>query len=136
MIEVPKWLSSDAVQVIQETLIARTGGTQGVLNLTLLESTVNKPKFFFQYEPESSIFKLAAAYGYGFVKNHCFCDGNKRIALATVSIFLRKNGYRLNASEAETVTFFLGLAGALETYEEGFARLTDWIEQYAIELED
>ncbi|MCZ8046871.1 MAG: Fic family protein [Microcystis sp. LE19-41.2A] len=79
MIEEPKWLSSDAVQVIQETLIARTGGTQGVLNLTLLESTVNKPKFFFQYEPESSIFKLAAAYGYGFVKNHCFCDGNKRI---------------------------------------------------------
>ena len=119
MIEEPRWLSSDAVQVIQETLIARTGGTQGVLNLTLLESTVNKPKFFFQYEPESSIFKLAAAYGYGFVKNHCFCDGNKRIALATVSIFLRKNGYRLNAGEAETVTFFLGLAGALETYEEG-----------------
>ncbi|GCL46421.1 hypothetical protein NIES3787_21140 [Microcystis aeruginosa NIES-3787] len=30
MIEEPKWLSSDAVQVIQETLIARTGGTQGV----------------------------------------------------------------------------------------------------------
>ncbi|NCR42762.1 MAG: type II toxin-antitoxin system death-on-curing family toxin [Microcystis aeruginosa W13-11] len=136
MIEEPKWLSSDAVRVIQETLIARTGGTPGVLNPTLLESTVNKPKFFFQYEPESSIFKLAAAYGYGFVKNHCFCDGNKRIALATVSIFLRKNGYRLNAGEAETVTFFLGLAGALETYEEGFARLTDWIEQYAIELED
>jgi death-on-curing protein len=42
----------------------------------------------------------------------------------------------LNAGEVETVTFFLGLAGALETYEEGFARLTDWIEQYAIELED
>ncbi|AKE63861.1 Death on curing protein, Doc toxin [Microcystis aeruginosa NIES-2549] len=42
----------------------------------------------------------------------------------------------MNASEAETVTFFLGLAGGLETYKEGLARLTDWIEQYAIELED
>jgi death-on-curing protein len=135
VIEEPKWLSSQVVRAIQEILIVRTGGTPGLLNPTQLESTVDKPKFFFKYEPESSIFKWAAAYGYGFIKNHCFCDGNKRIALAAVSTFLLKNGYRLNASEVEAASFFLDLAGALETYDEGLARLTDWIEKQAIELE-
>jgi death on curing protein len=135
MMSEPKWLSSKSVRVMQEILIARTGGTPGILNLTQLESTIDKPKFFFQYEPESSIFKLAAAYGYGFIKNHCFCDGNKRIALAAASTFLRENGYRLNASEVEAASFFLDLAGALESYDEGIARLTDWIEKYAIKLE-
>lgn len=105
MIEEPKWLSSDAIRVIQETLIARTGGTPGVLNPTLLESTVNKPKFFFQYEPESSIFKLAAAYGYGFIKNHCFCDGNKRIALAAVSTFLSKERLSLERQRSRNGHF-------------------------------
>lgn len=135
MMSEPKWLSGKAIRVMQEILIARTGGTPGILNPTLLESSVDKPKFFFQYEPESSIFKLAAAYGYGFLKNHCFRDGNKRIALATVSTFSRKNGYRLTASEVEAASFFLDLAGALENYDEGLARLTDWIEKHSIELE-
>ena len=135
MIEEPKWLSSKAIRAIQEILITRTGGISGVINQTQLESTVDKPKFFFKYEPESSIFKLAAAYGYGFIKNHCFCDGNKRIALAAVSTFLRMNGYRLNASEVEAASFFLDLAGALENYEEGLIRLTYWIKKNAIELE-
>jgi death-on-curing protein len=129
----PKWLSSKAIRVIQEILIARTGGVPGILNPISLESTVEKPKFFFQYEPGSSIFKLAAAYGYGFLENHCFCDGNKRIALATVSTFLLKNGYCLTAGEVEAASFFLALAGALETYDEGLASLTDWIEKHAIE---
>jgi len=135
MIEEPKGLSSKAIRSIQDILIARNGGIAGFLNPTLLESTIDKPKFFFQYEPESSIFKLAAAYGYGFLKNHCFCDGNKRMDLAAVSTFLRKNDYLLTASEVEAASFFLDLAGAIETYEDGFERLTDWIEKHAIKLE-
>lgn len=134
MIDEPKWLSSQAIRAIHEILIERTGGVSGVLNQTSLESTLDKPKNFFLYEPSSSLFKLAAAYGYGFLKNHCFCDGNKRIALAAVSTFLRLNGYRLNASEAEAVIFFLDLAGASETYEDGLQRLTDWIERYTLGL--
>jgi death-on-curing protein len=77
---------------------------------------------------------LAAVYGYGFVKNHCFIDGNKRIALASVSIFLIGNGFQLTASEVETARFFLDLAGAIETQDEGVERLTNWIEPNAIKL--
>ncbi len=49
------------------------------------------------------MFDLAAAYAYGFAKNHAFIDGNKRIALVVIDVFLRLNGYKLVASEAEAV---------------------------------
>ncbi|NET31132.1 MAG: type II toxin-antitoxin system death-on-curing family toxin [Cyanothece sp. SIO1E1] len=72
--------------------------------------------------------KLAETYGYGLIKNHCFVDGNKRIALAAVSVFLLKNGYRLTASEVEAATFFLDLAGRTENQDECINHLMAWIE--------
>lgn len=124
----PKWLSEKAIRIIQETLIARTGGMSGILNAGMIYSTLNKAKNTYYYENKPSIFKLAATYGYGFIKNHCFVDGNKRVALASVDVFLRINGYALNASEVEAASFFLDLAGTLDAQEEAVERLTKWIE--------
>ncbi len=126
-IDEPLWLSEKAIRAIYEALISRTGGTFGILNEGMLESTLNKPKNTYCYENNPSIFKLAATYGYGFTKNHCFVDGNKRIALAAVSVFLRINGYQLNASEEEAARFFLELASKVENQDEGVERLTNWI---------
>ena len=52
---------------------------------------------------ESTVFDLATAYGYGFAPNHCFPDGNKRVALAAMDVFLMVNGQDLTADEVETV---------------------------------
>jgi death-on-curing protein len=49
------------------------------------------------------LFDLAALYAYGLAKNYAFIDGNKRIALVVIDVFLRLNGYELVASEAEAV---------------------------------
>ena len=124
----PVWLSEKAIRTIHEILIARTGGMSGILNAGMIESTLNKPKNTYYYENNPSILKLAATYGYGFIKNHCFIDGNKRVALASVDVFLRRNGYQLNASETEAASFFLELASTIETQNEGIERLTKWIE--------
>jgi len=124
----PRWLSEKAIRIIQETLIARTGGMRGILNVGMIDSTLNKAKNTYYYENNPSIFKLAVTYGYGFIKNHCFVDGNKRVALASVDVFLRINGYQLNASEVEAASFFLDLAGTLEAQEEAVEHLTKWIE--------
>jgi death-on-curing protein len=126
----PSWLSEKSIRAIHEALIARTGGTPGILNPGMLESTLYKAKNIYYYEDNSSIFKLAAAYGYGFIKNHCFIDGNKRVALASVAVFLKKNGYQLNASETEAATFFLELASTIETQDNSIDRLTNWIENH------
>jgi death-on-curing protein len=50
-----------------------------------------------------TLFDLAALYAYGLAKNYAFIDGNKRIALVVIDVFLRLNGYELVASEAEAV---------------------------------
>lgn len=131
----PIWLSEKAIVAIHEALIARTGGSSGIFNPGMLDSTLNKAKNVYSYEENPSIFRLAAVYGYGFIKNHCFIDGNKRIALASVSIFLMRNGFRLTASEVEAARFFLDLAGAIETQDEGVERLSKWIETNATQLE-
>ena len=58
-IDEPLWLSEKAIRAIYEALISRTGGTFGILNEGMLESTLNKPKNTYCYENNPSIFKLA-----------------------------------------------------------------------------
>ncbi len=64
---------------------------------------------------------LAAAYGFGIVKNRPFIDGNKRTGFACAVRFLVLNGQSFNASgraaasEADAVVQTLGLAaGAVD----------------------
>jgi len=45
-----------------------------------LESAITRQLNRWAYEHKSDIVILAAAYGYGLAKNHCFIDGNKRVA--------------------------------------------------------
>jgi death-on-curing protein len=71
---------------------------------------------------------LAASYGYGLVKNHCFIDGNKRVALISVYTFLLINGIELTASEVDAASFFLDLAASLETQEEDMKKLANWLQ--------
>lgn len=127
----PLWLSEKSIKAIHEILIARTGGVSGLLSQVMLESTLTKPINLYYYGDRPSIFRLAAAYGYGFIKNHCFVDGNKRIALAAVSVFLMRNGYRLTASEIETVDFFLNLAATTDNQEKSINCLTEWLENHS-----
>jgi death-on-curing protein len=69
-------------------------------------------------------------YGYGLAKNHCFIDGNKRIALAAIALFLRKNGCQLVAPEAEVVETILRLAeGAMDQEQ-----LAAWIAENSQQL--
>ena len=57
-------------------------------------------------------------------KNHCFKDGNKRISLAAIDVFLQLNGYELLAKEADAVFVIESLAAGNITEEE----LARWIE--------
>jgi death-on-curing protein len=70
-----------------------------------------------------SLARLAAAYGYALAKGHCFPDGNKRVALAILDVFLRMNGSELTASEPEAVETIQALAAGDLSEEQ----LADWI---------
>lgn len=124
----PCWLDMHDVCAIQGEILAESGGTSGVLDKGALESTLNKPINLYNYGDDATVYQLAAAYGYGLVKNHCFVDGNKRVALIAVYTFLSVNGIELTASEVDAAKFFLDLAASSETQENSMEKLAFWLQ--------
>ncbi len=124
----PCWLDVRDVSAMHGEILAESGGTSGILNKGSLDSTLNKPKnLYFYSNSEASLYELAAAYGYGLIKNHCFVDGNKRVALIAVYTFLAVNEIELIASEEDAANFFLSLAASLESQEILTKELTEWL---------
>ncbi len=104
-----RWFTKEEVIALHENAIADFGGDTGLLDEGALESTLYRPQHLLFYEPGSNIFDLAAAYGYGLAKNHCFVDGNKRTAFIVMAVFFLNNGCELMASEVEVVEIMVDL---------------------------
>jgi death on curing protein len=89
-----------------------------------LEAALGRPVNLHAYaESPPSLPRLAAAYGFALARGHCFPDGNKRVALAIIDVFLRMNGLALTANETDAVVTIQALAAGELTEEE----LADWI---------
>jgi death-on-curing protein len=122
---VAQWIPERAILTIHKDLLAEHGGLAGPTNQNLLGATLARLQQLENYSsPPPTVFQLAAAYGYGFARNHCFSDGNKRIALAAIDVFLIINGLELVASEAEAVVTINDLAAGELTESD----LAEWIE--------
>jgi len=109
-------------------LLAEHGGRPGIRDLALLSSALARPRNRRVYGASASLFDLAAAYGFGINKNHPFIDGNKRLALAVMYVFLEINGYRLNAPEVEAADLILRLASG----ELGEKYLAGWLKANSV----
>ncbi|NQV84785.1 MAG: type II toxin-antitoxin system death-on-curing family toxin [Rhodospirillales bacterium] len=120
----PRWLTVEMVLAIHDEQLALLGGPEGVRDLGLLESGLARPVNRHHYNPETTIFELAAAYGFGIVKNHPFIDGNKRTGLLALHGFLFLNGWRFDPDQVEEVQMILGLAAG-DIEEDELAR---WVE--------
>ncbi len=72
----------------------------------------------------------ASRVGFGLVRSHPYRDGNKRIAFLALAIFLGRNGYEIDAPEAEVVTVFVNLAAG-RTSEKALAK---WIRGHIVPL--
>lgn len=102
-------------------LVAEHGGVTAPAKAESLESALDRPRNLVAYAQISpAIERLAAAYGFGLARDHCFADGNKRIALAAVDAFLQLNGRELTASEPDAVVTIVALAAG-QLSEESFA---------------
>ena len=73
----PKWHELDVFVELHHTLLKDLGQRQRILNVGLLESALQRPKFMLFYE-KVSLFRMAAGLGESIIKNHAFMDGNKR----------------------------------------------------------
>ena len=122
------WLDASILQAVHDEQLVEHGGISGVRDSGMFESALAKPQNLVAYgEPDFA--ELAAAYGFGLAKNHPFLDGNKRTAFVAVELFLRLNGYVLEADDATCVLTMLVVAAG-EIDEQSFA---GWIRKNAVQ---
>jgi death on curing protein len=122
----PVWLTSDIIKATNSQQIAQHGGADGVRDDGLLESALARARQKHAYG-DPSIPEMAAAYAFGIARNHPFVDGNKRTALMAAYVFLRLNGFVLDAPEVDAAVTFRGLAAG----EIDEMQLSDWLKANA-----
>ena len=107
----PKWLSPELVKAIHMSVLSEHGGLAGRVNESALASSLARPQQLMNYnDVKPTIYELAASYGFGLARNHCFSDGNKWVALATIDVCLQMNGFELEVAEPEAVLIIQDLA--------------------------
>ena len=117
-------LTKQQVLNLHKQLIDTTGGISGVRDENMLISALETP--FQSYEGQElypSIQAKAARLCYGLVKNHAMIDGNKRIGVHVMLVFLALNGVELQYTQKELYSIILELASSKIEYEE----LLKWI---------
>lgn len=117
-------LSKEQVIKIHSMLIEQTGGSDGIRDDGLLESALNAPFQTFDGEYIYKTIKAKASkLGYFLIKNHPLIDGNKRIGILVMMIFLEINGIEIDCTDEELIILGLGLAdGSINDIE-----LLNWI---------
>jgi death-on-curing protein len=121
----PEWLNSAIILDIHAEQLALFGGADGVRDIMLLESALERPLNKFAYG-ETRLAMLVAAHAFGIARNHPFVDGNKRTVLACIFVFLGLNKMEFVPSREEATASILSMAAG-EISEDDFA---NWIERY------
>ena len=98
------------------------GGGNGVRDLGLVESALLRPQTGYY----ADLIEEAAALWESLTVNHGFMDGNKRVGLACMDVFLGLNGHRLEADPDEVASFILE---RLETGSFTKDRLDAWLRE-------
>ena len=95
----PIWINLRAIKAFHDRQTNEHGGLPGLRDEGLLLYALSRPENAYHCsDPKPDAAELAAAYGFGFAKNHPFNDANKRTALIAIRLFLKLNGYDLAAS--------------------------------------
>lgn len=124
-----RWVSRRLLETLHDESLAMHGGASGLRDEGLLESALPRPQHL-AHNGEPDFAELAASYAFGLAKNHAFVDGNKRAAFLSLGLFLRLNGYRLNATQVDATLTILALAGG----EMEEAQLAAWVRENVVKV--
>ena len=120
-------LTKQNVIELHSYLISETGGDNGIRDNGLLESALNAPfQTYDMVDLFPTIKKKAARLCFGFIKNHPFVDGNKRIGVMAMIVFLNLNNVTVAFSDDDLID--LGLGVAESRYDETY--IEEWINKH------
>lgn len=104
-------LTKEQILKLHNLLLAKTGGSEGIRDEGLLDSAINAP--FQTYNNEElypSTQKKAARLCFNLIKNHAFIDGNKRVGIMSMLVFLEVNGITIKCSDNDLIKIGIGVA--------------------------
>lgn len=101
----------EQVVKIHRSLIEKTGGMDGIRDAQLLDSALKTPfQTFGGNNLYPNILDKASQLCYSLIENHPFVDGNKRIGVHLMLLFLKLNNIEVNYSQQELIDFGLDIA--------------------------
>lgn len=104
--------------------ILKYGGAEGIRDLNILESAINRPFATFDGNDLYPTFVgKAAAILESILINHPFIDGNKRTAISLALFILNSNKIELVASEDNIYNFIIRIAEGKSDIDE----ITEWL---------
>lgn len=124
-----KNIEVEDILIFHRKIIEQTGGSDGIRDLGLIESALNRAFMTFEgkdlyKEVEGKI----SAITYSLVNNHGFVDGNKRLGVAVMLLLLRLNDVQIRYTQKELVDLGFGIAdGSLHEKE-----INEWIKIHII----
>ena len=119
------YLTLEEVIYLHTQLIEVYGGLDGVRDHGLLESALARCKSGYY----KTLSEQAAALLHSLTMNHCFVDGNKRVAFTATVIFLRLNGIKFIVTADEGEDFIIN---KLILSKCDFDQIVSWLESKMI----
>ena len=117
-------LTQQKVLALHGTISAETGGDSSLRDIGLLDSALESAYATFGGEElYPTVEEKGARLGFSLISNHAFVDGNKRIGMYVLLVFLEVNGVRLRPDCDEVVRVGLAVASGEMSYEQ----LLGWI---------
>ena len=121
--------SKEKVLLLHKLLAQETGGGIGVRDEGLLESALEAAFSGFggeEFYPTKE--EKGARLGYNLISNHAFVDGNKRIGMYVMLIFLEVNGIHMDCTNDDVATTGLSVAAGKMDYD----ALLAWVREHRI----
>jgi len=117
-------LSKEKIMLLHSIMTRETGGANGLRDTDLLESAIEAIyQTFGGVELYPTVEEKGAWLGYSLISNHAFVDGNKRIGMLAMMVFLELNGVRINPTNESFFETGIGVASGKIKYE----GLLEWI---------
>lgn len=96
---------------INELTIRKHGGSSGIKNQSLIESSLNSGLATFGGEDlYPTLVDKISMISYSFIKNHGFNDGNKRVGCIVLLTLCHKNNILIRPSQQDLISLGLGVA--------------------------
>jgi death-on-curing protein len=95
------YLTMDDVLYLHTEQLRLFGGAEGIRDEGLILSALLRPQTGYYKD----LIEEAAALWESLAMNHGFIDGNKRVAFASLDVFLSANGHRLTAEPDAVIAF-------------------------------